>query len=82
MTSNNPTVTIVGAGLAGCEAAWQLAKRGLPGAALMEMKPVKFSPAHKARRLCGAGLLQFPEGRAADQRLGSAEGRDARSWIR
>ena len=46
MTQNNPTVTIVGAGLAGCEAAWQLAKRGFP-VRLVEMKPKKFSPAHK-----------------------------------
>ena len=46
MTQNNPTVTIVGAGLAGCEAAWQLAKRGFP-VRLVEMKPNKFSPAHK-----------------------------------
>ena len=40
------TVTIVGAGLAGSEAAWQLAKRGIP-VRLVEMKPVKYSPAHK-----------------------------------
>ena len=40
------TVTVVGAGLAGCEAAWQLARRGIP-VRLIEMKPVKFSPAHK-----------------------------------
>ena len=40
-------VTIVGAGLAGCEAAWQLVKRGVP-VRLVEMKPVKFSPAHKS----------------------------------
>ncbi len=46
MTQNNPTVTIVGAGLAGCEAAWQLAKRGFP-IRLVEMKPKKFSPAHR-----------------------------------
>lgn len=46
MTQNNPTVTIVGAGLAGCEAAWQLAKRGFP-VRLVEMKPKKFSPAHR-----------------------------------
>ncbi len=38
-------VTVVGAGLAGCEAAWQLAKRGIP-VTLIEMKPKKFSPAH------------------------------------
>lgn len=38
-------VTIIGAGLAGCEAAWQLAKRGIP-VRLHEMKPEKMSPAH------------------------------------
>ena len=38
-------VTVVGAGLAGCEAAWQLAKRGIP-VDLIEMKPVRYSPAH------------------------------------
>ncbi len=41
------TVTIVGAGLAGSEAAWQLARRGIP-VRLIEMKPVKYSPAHKS----------------------------------
>lgn len=40
------SVTIVGAGLAGCEAAWQAAQRGLP-VRLCEMKPVKYTPAHK-----------------------------------
>lgn len=40
-------VTVVGAGLAGCEAAWQLARRGIP-VRLIEMKPVKYSPAHKS----------------------------------
>ena len=38
---------VVGAGLAGAEAAWQLAKRGV-SVCLYEMKPVKRSPAHKA----------------------------------
>lgn len=41
------TVTIVGAGLAGCEAAWQCVKRGVP-VTLCEMKPEKMSPAHKS----------------------------------
>ena len=40
-------VNVVGAGLAGCEAAWQLAKRGV-GVRLYEMKPKKYSPAHKS----------------------------------
>lgn len=38
-------VTIVGAGLAGSEAAWQLVKRGIP-VRLYEMRPHKSSPAH------------------------------------
>lgn len=38
-------ITIVGAGLAGCEAAWQAATRGTK-VVLYEMKPVKRSPAH------------------------------------
>ncbi|MBE5776483.1 MAG: methylenetetrahydrofolate--tRNA-(uracil(54)-C(5))-methyltransferase (FADH(2)-oxidizing) TrmFO [Clostridiales bacterium] len=40
-------VTVIGAGLAGCEAAWQLCKRGIP-VRLVEMKPGKKSPAHQA----------------------------------
>ncbi len=43
----NNYVTVVGAGLAGCEATWQLVRRGIP-VHLIEMKPVKFSPAHKS----------------------------------
>ncbi len=39
------TVRVIGAGLAGCEAAWQLARRGIK-TELYEMKPIKFSPAH------------------------------------
>ena len=39
-------VTVVGAGLAGCEAAWQLANRGI-SVTLIEMRPVKMTPAHK-----------------------------------
>lgn len=38
-------VTVVGAGLAGCEAAWSLANAGI-SVKLCEMKPQKFSPAH------------------------------------
>jgi len=38
-------VKVIGAGLAGCEAAWQLAKNGIE-VELFEMKPIKFSPAH------------------------------------
>ena len=38
-------VKVIGAGLAGCEAAWQLAQRGIC-VELYEMKPKKMSPAH------------------------------------
>ncbi len=40
------TVKVIGAGLAGCEAAWQLAQNGI-NVDLYEMKPKKYSPAHK-----------------------------------
>ncbi len=40
-------VSIIGGGLAGCEAAWQLSKRGR-AVCLYEMKPEVFSPAHKS----------------------------------
>ena len=66
------TVSVIGAGLAGCEAACQLADRGIP-VRLYEMKPEKMSPAHhypgfgelvcsnslKAKRLeSAAGMLK------------------------
>lgn len=40
-----PQVTVIGAGLAGSECAWQLAKRGIH-VKLVEMKPEKMTPAH------------------------------------
>lgn len=44
-------VKIIGGGLAGCEAAWQAAQRGVK-VKLYEMKPLVFSPAHKSADLC------------------------------
>ena len=46
-------ITIIGGGLAGCEAAWQAARQGVQ-VELFEMKPEKFSPAH---HLPGLGEL-------------------------
>ncbi len=43
-------IKIIGAGLAGCEAAWQAAERGC-SVQLFEMKPKKFSPAHSSSTL-------------------------------
>lgn len=45
MVENKPVI-IIGGGLAGCEAAWQILRRGYP-VHLYEMKPQKYSPAHK-----------------------------------
>ncbi|MBR6738116.1 MAG: methylenetetrahydrofolate--tRNA-(uracil(54)-C(5))-methyltransferase (FADH(2)-oxidizing) TrmFO [Oscillospiraceae bacterium] len=53
-------VTVIGAGLAGCECAWQLAQRGVK-VTLHEMKPEKKSPAHHAEsfaELCCSNSLR------------------------
>ena len=42
------SINVIGAGLAGCEAAWQIAQRGIK-VNLFEMKPLKFTPAHKSK---------------------------------
>ena len=42
---NDTTITVLGAGLAGCEAAWAAANAGVP-VRLVEMKPQRFTPAH------------------------------------
>ena len=47
MTPPDREVTVIGGGLAGCEAAWQLARRGVR-VRLYEMKPARFSPAHRS----------------------------------
>ncbi|MGH9405855.1 MAG: methylenetetrahydrofolate--tRNA-(uracil(54)-C(5))-methyltransferase (FADH(2)-oxidizing) TrmFO [Terriglobia bacterium] len=44
------TVTVAGGGLAGSEAAWQIAQRGIP-VTLCEMRPACSTPAHKTSRL-------------------------------
>ena len=46
----NRKVTIIGGGLAGCEAAWQLAARGCK-VHIIDMKPHRFSPAHHSEDL-------------------------------
>lgn len=43
-------INVIGGGLAGCEAAYQISKRGIK-VKLYEMKPVKFSPAHSNENL-------------------------------
>lgn len=48
--TKNAEINIYGAGLAGCEAAWQAANRGVR-VNLYEMKPTKFTPAHHSPKL-------------------------------
>jgi methylenetetrahydrofolate--tRNA-(uracil-5-)-methyltransferase len=43
-------ITVIGGGLAGCEAAWQIARHGI-AVDLFEMRPVRPTPAHKTDRL-------------------------------
>lgn len=61
-------VTVVGAGLAGCEAAWQLANSGIK-VKLIEQKPAAFSPAHSysgfAELVCSNSLKAARIGSAA-----------------
>lgn len=45
-TNSQPAVNVIGAGLAGCEATWQLIKRNIP-VKLYEMRPLKNTPAHQ-----------------------------------
>ncbi|MEO5363799.1 MAG: methylenetetrahydrofolate--tRNA-(uracil(54)-C(5))-methyltransferase (FADH(2)-oxidizing) TrmFO [Magnetococcus sp. DMHC-8] len=45
MMNNLPTIHVIGAGLAGSEAAWQLAQRRIP-VRLYEMRPARSTPAH------------------------------------
>jgi len=50
MSSHTSTITIIGAGLAGCEAAWQAVGCGVQ-VRLVEMKPLVYSPAHRSPNL-------------------------------
>jgi methylenetetrahydrofolate--tRNA-(uracil-5-)-methyltransferase len=62
-------VTIVGGGLAGCEAAWQLARRGV-GVDLYEMRPVKQTPVHQTGDLAELVCSNSLRGNALDQAAG------------
>lgn len=50
MKNKTNHINVIGGGLAGCEAAYQIAKRGIK-VKLYEMKPIKFSPAHSNQNL-------------------------------
>lgn len=50
MNHRNHSINIIGGGLAGCEAAWQIANRGIK-VKLFEMRPAKQTPAHNTDKL-------------------------------
>jgi methylenetetrahydrofolate--tRNA-(uracil-5-)-methyltransferase len=62
-------VTIVGGGLAGCEAAWQLARRGV-AVDLHEMRPVRATPVHQTSDLAELVCSNSLRGNALDQAAG------------
>src|SRR5215475_12946982 len=63
----NKSIKIIGAGLAGCEAAWQCARHGLD-VELYEMRPLKSTPAHQtdkfAELVCSNSLKSESENSA------------------
>jgi methylenetetrahydrofolate--tRNA-(uracil-5-)-methyltransferase len=61
--------TVVGGGLAGCEATWQLARRGI-AVDLFEMRPVVPTPAHHSDRLAELVCSNSLRGNALDQAAG------------
>lgn len=65
----SPRVTIVGGGLAGCEAAWQLARHGI-GVDLHEMRPAKPTPVHQTGDLAELVCSNSLRGNALDQAAG------------
>lgn len=62
-------VSVVGGGLAGCEAAWQLSKRGI-GVDLYEMRPVVPTPVHQTGDLAELVCSNSLRGNALDQAAG------------
>ncbi len=68
-TVQAPSITIIGGGLAGCEAAWQAASRGVR-VTLHEMKPVKYSPAHSLPGLAELVCSNSLRGAALENAVG------------
>src|SRR5499427_5251918 len=62
-------VTIVGGGLAGAEAAWQVARRGI-GVDLYEMRPVRTTPVHQTDQLAELVCSNSLRGNDLDQAAG------------
>jgi len=68
-TSNCQRLTVIGGGLAGCEAAWQAARLGVR-VELLEMKPEKFSPAHQLPGLAELVCSNSLRGDSLDNAVG------------
>jgi methylenetetrahydrofolate--tRNA-(uracil-5-)-methyltransferase len=64
-----PRVIVVGGGLAGCEAAWQIARRGI-AVDLFEMRPVRQTPVHQTGDLAELVCSNSLRGNALDQAAG------------
>jgi methylenetetrahydrofolate--tRNA-(uracil-5-)-methyltransferase len=64
-----PRVRVVGGGLAGCEAAWQLARRGVE-VDLHEMRPLRTTPVHQSGDLAELVCSNSLRGNALDQAAG------------
>jgi methylenetetrahydrofolate--tRNA-(uracil-5-)-methyltransferase len=64
-----PRVSVVGGGLAGCEATWQLARRGV-GVDLFEMRPVRGTPVHQTADLAELVCSNSLRGNALEQAPG------------
>jgi methylenetetrahydrofolate--tRNA-(uracil-5-)-methyltransferase len=65
----SPNATIVGGGLAGCEAAWQLARRGV-AVTLHEMRPVRTTAVHQTEDLAELVCSNSLRGNDLDQAAG------------
>jgi methylenetetrahydrofolate--tRNA-(uracil-5-)-methyltransferase len=67
--TETPRVMVVGGGLAGCEATWQLAKRGI-GVDLHEMRPVRKTPVHETSDFAELVCSNSLRGNDLDQAAG------------
>ena len=65
----HPTVAVIGGGLAGCECAWQLARRAIP-VRLVEMRPHRRSAAHTTDLLAELVCSNSLRGRALENAVG------------
>ena len=73
-------IVVVGAGLAGCEAAWTAANAGAD-VTLIEMKPDKYTPAHTSPDFAELVLLQLSQSKAGGNRRRAFKTGDAAAGL-